>query len=368
VIDNTALLGSLMKRGVIRLHDSALMHAAPAPLPPNFDFDKVEGMLLGVAIGDSLGASTEGQTPSQRRQEHGEVRDFSAFWGHVRHPAGSPTDDTQLTFRSLKQLLHDNGLVPDNLAQHFCKYHITGIGTTVQAFITNYKDRHKPWYDSGIDSLGNGAMMRISPVVIPYLRQPHQSMYADAALDAMLTHNSFANVSACVAFSDILWSLLSASEAPEPSWWIKAYCSVAEKLEGDAIYVPRARRHRSYRGPLWRFTQQVVTEALGQQLPTVEACESWGSGANMLETVPTVTYILARHAQDPEEAIIRAANDTCDNDTVAAIVGAAVGALHGAKALPKRWVRHLTGRTDQSDDGEVFRLIGAARRQFWSGG
>jgi ADP-ribosylglycohydrolase len=53
----------------------------------------------------------------------------------------------------------------------------------------------------------------------------------------------------------------------------------------------------------------------------------------LLETVSTVLHILMRHAGDPEEAIIRAVNDTKDNDTIAAIVGAAVGALHGLRAV-----------------------------------
>jgi ADP-ribosylglycohydrolase len=45
--------------------------------------------------------------------------------------------------------------------------------------------------------------------------------------------------------------------------------------------------------------------------------------------VPSVLHILAMHGDDAEEAIVRAVNDTRDNDTTAAIVGAAVGALHG---------------------------------------
>ena len=77
-------------------------------------------------------------------------------------------------------------------------------------------------------------------------------------------------------------------------------------------------------------------------------------------------WILARHAHDPEEAIVRAVNDTDDNDTVAAIVGAAVGALHGRDALPASWQRGLLGRTAASDDGRVFRLIEEAVRRDWS--
>jgi ADP-ribosylglycohydrolase len=54
-----------------------------------------------------------------------------------------------------------------------------------------------------------------------------------------------------------------------------------------------------------------------------------------------------------------------DNDTAGAIVGAAVGALHGRRALPEEWVSGLLGRTAEDDDGYVFELIDRARRRFW---
>ena len=75
----------------------------------------------------------------------------------------------------------------------------------------------------------------------------------------------------------------------------------------------------------------------------------------------------AARAHDPEEAILRAINDTLDNDTVGAIVGAAVGALHGASALPARWRQGLTGRAGPDDDGAMFRMVDAAHDRFWQG-
>jgi len=54
------------------------------------------------------------------------------------------------------------------------------------------------------------------------------------------------------------------------------------------------------------------------------------------------------------------------HDTVAAIVGAAIGALHGASALPQRWRHGLIGRTQSGDDGQVFRLVEAAVRCEWA--
>jgi ADP-ribosylglycohydrolase len=72
-----------------------------------------------------------------------------------------------------------------------------------------------------------------------------------------------------------------------------------------------------------------------------------------------------RYSRDPEEVIIRAVNDPHDNDTVAAIVGAAVGALHGKSALPSRWIKGLLGRTNDHNDGHIFELIDQARTCFW---
>ena len=97
-----------------------------------------------------------------------------------------------------------------------------------------------------------------------------------------------------------------------------------------------------------------------------EAAARWYSGAFLLETVPCVLYILACHGGDPEEAIVRAVNDTWDNDTIASVVGAAVGALHGEEALPLRWQEGLLGRTREADDGHVQGLIERAVGAFAS--
>jgi ADP-ribosylglycohydrolase len=100
----------------------------------------------------------------------------------------------------------------------------------------------------------------------------------------------------------------------------------------------------------------------------LEAQGIWYSGAFLLETVPTVLHILSRHAADPREAIIRAVNDTKDNDTIAAIVGAALGALHGDTSLPDHWRDNLLGRLGADDDGKVFQLIDDALQRFLKGG
>jgi hypothetical protein len=160
----------------------------------------------------------------------------------------------------------------------------------------------------------------------------------------------------------MLWNLLKVESPPEPEWWLETYVAAARELEAGEEYRPRGGAFMGYRGPMWKFVQEKVGAAYKNDLPVVEACNSWYSAAFLMETVPSVIYILMKHGGDLEEAIVRAVNDTWDNDTIAAIVGAAVGALHGKRAIPERWVGNLSGRTSYTDDGRVFQLLEEAGR------
>ena len=362
---NATILRQLFETKAIRLEPGAIFDHELAPKGPDFDFERVEGMLLSAAIGDSLGNTSESKLPLIRHQLHGEIRDYLV---RDRHGSamGYPSDDTQLTFWALEQLIEDKGeFIPDHLARKFADSgRIYGIGQTVRGFLEAYKSG-QPWHESGQHSAGNGALMRIAPMLIPHLRHGGTDIWTDTALSAMMTHNDHASTSSCLAFTAMLWELLDMKAAPEPAWWLERYAALAADLQGAIGYAPRSGCMKySFDGPLHQFVSEKLAWAYGENLSVIEACEIWHSGAYLLETVPSALYILMRHAHDPEEALIRAVNDTMDNDTIASIVGAAVGALHGKRGFPTRWVAGLTGRMAASDDGKVFSLIEEARKQF----
>ena len=358
--DNQSLLDWLFAERKITLQRSDLFDTCPPVLPPDLAWDRVEGMLLGLAIGDSLGNTTEGQLPVERSDENGEIRDYLPHPFAGGRSVGVPSDDTQLAFWTLEQLVEDRGLVPDHVAQRFSRQRIFGIGNTVAEFIHKYRYLKRPWYEAGPASAGNGALMRIAPMLIPHLRNPTPALWADTALAAMITHNDPASTGSCLAFVSLLWEALCATTPPQPEWWVDTFCEVLQPLEGETLYRSHG-REMTYEGPLWHFTATRVHGALNAELPVATACDGWYSGAYLLETVPSLLYILDRCAHDPEEAIVRAVNDTWDNDTIAAIVGAVVGALHGRSRLPRRWIDGLLGRTAEDDDGRVFELIASAR-------
>lgn len=360
---NRAILERLFGEGAIRLRRSPLFDQATvaSPLSPAALADRVEGMLLGLAIGDALGNTTESVTPQMRGMTHGEIRDYLPNPRARGRPVGLPSDDTQLAFWSLEQLLEDGGLVPEHLGRRFCRNRgrVFGVGGTVSEFFRRHCALGLPWHESGPPSAGNGALMRIAPILVPHVRTPGTDLWADVALAAMLTHNDPASTGACLALVDVLQACLGMEEPPEPAWWIDRFVGTLRPLEGDTSYQPRSLRYR-HPGPVWEFTDTVVREALRQRAAVADACEEWLSGAFLLETVPSVVYVLCRHGNDPERAIVRAANDTFDNDTIGAIVGAVVGALHGRSRLPARWIEGLSGRTLEDDDGRVFELTAEA--------
>ena len=144
-----------------------------------------------------------------------------------------------------------------------------------------------------------------------------------------------------------------------------AFAAAAGGIESATRYRTRSAALPQYEGSLSDFARESVRHALGQGLSTAEACDSWHSGAYLLETVPSVLYVLARHGHDPEEAIVRAVNDTWDNDTIGAIVGAAVGALHGYEPAAGAMDPRPAGAHRRRRRRTGIRLIEAARRRWW---
>jgi ADP-ribosylglycohydrolase len=370
-MDNRRLLDQLFERQEIDLRRGPLFDVAPGdplhpPPMPAVDGERIEGMLIGVAIGDALGATTEFMRPGERAAAYGEIRDYLPNRHAEGAPIGIPSDDTQLTFRALEQLLRSHGrYVPAKVARNLARGPVFGLGRTVRHFlIASEAGETVPWHRWAKKSAGNGALMRISPIVLPTLAEGGTDLWVDAALLAMTTHNDSAAIAAAMGFAGIYRELLSATEPPPPAWWPERFTAVARQVEIDPFYRSRRPELADFQGPLWRLVEEEVLPAYERGDGIVEAGARFGSGAYVLETVPTALLILMRHGHDPEEAIVRAVNDTVDNDTIAAIVGAAVGALHGLSALPERWQRDLSGRMAATDDGRIFALAEEARLRW----
>ena len=99
-------------------------------MDPTF-FDRACGCLMGLAIGDALGAPVEGMPPDRIKQQYGEVTGFfdmeTAPTPDVPKPQtrfrmrGAYTDDTQMALCLLDSLVEAGGFEPVLVAESFCR-------------------------------------------------------------------------------------------------------------------------------------------------------------------------------------------------------------------------------------------------------
>ncbi len=352
--------------------------------------DRVEGMLLGVAVGDALGGPLEGMTGTTRRTlvggditsfvrvidggrvggygggESDDGGDGHVYEQHAGRPGlrvvqgveGAPTDDTQFTFWTMESMLDRGYLDLHHLIESWHRFPIIGLGKTVMSFFNALAYHPGDFWGARRYSAGNGALTRVAGVYAPHSWTGGSQYVWDVIRASALTHDHRSSTAACVAFAEIYrWLLRSERGTPiHPKEIIERYVELARPLEGDRVLYSRDGVGCQWSGPLWRFVEDHVPRALEQGSSVAEVDLCWHSGAYLLETVPMVLFIVCRYLEDPQEALIRAATDTWDNDTIGACVGALLGARHGT-APWRDWLPRLTGRTNLVDNGKVNELI-----------
>ncbi|CAF3591576.1 unnamed protein product, partial [Rotaria sp. Silwood1] len=67
-----------------------------------------------------------------------------------------------------------------------------------------------------------------------------------------------------------------------------------------------------------------------------------------IEAVPCTLSIVCTSYREPEECIVRSVNMGGDTDTVAAIIGDIIGALHGWKWIPDRCYDNIEPNSDKN--------------------
>lgn len=384
------MLRELFARRQIGLRPGAVFERTPPPLPLDElrRAERIEGLLIGLAVGDGLGHSTEWRYDSEsRRREFGTIVDHV---GTSRSPAGQVSDDTQLSMWTVERLLAGGRLdVPDLVACFVARRHeLVGAGRNTTKALARHEERlttgepefHRCAGDPVMEGRGNGALMRYAPLLLPHLRSPSAQLWSDVTLASLITHGNPAALSSVVAFTHLLWEALRrpTGSAPEPEWWLDEYVRVAGDLEPHPLPAPTGADAvpallGEHRGTLCQLVDTRLRRAWRQGMSLRDACSlsGFGSAADCAQSVPAALYVLMSHADSPESAIIAAVNDTKDNDTIASIVGAILGALHGRRSIRARWLQGIRstslsiGGNLMGDDRTIVeRLAHEAARRF----
>ncbi|BBY44157.1 ADP-ribosylglycohydrolase family protein [Mycolicibacterium celeriflavum] len=316
--------------------------------------DRVEGVLLGTAAGDALGAPYEFKPPRGPELE-------VAMAGGGGWEPGEWTDDTSMAIAIAEVAATGADLrtasAQDAIVQRWYDWSRTAKDVGIQTSsvlraaarggaITAARARaesEKHHQRSG-RSGGNGALMRTAPVALAYL-DDEDAMAEAARAIAELTHFEADAGEACV-----LW------------------CSgIRHAVLTGKLDVRIGLRHiEPGRRELWAKRLDDAESARPASFPNngwvVTALQAaWSAIATTPVPVddPEAGRFRADHLRLALDAAVRAGYDT---DTVAAIAGGLLGAAYGASAVPGAWRRLLHGWPGMYAHGLVALATGIERK------
>ena len=279
--------------------------------------DRAKGALIGLALGDALGATLE----FSQRDAGPPVTDIVGG-GPFGLAPGEWTDDTSMALCLADSLLATGGLDARDLMERFCRWNEDGynsvtdgcfdIGNTTAAALDAFRATGDPLSGSSAPrSAGNGSLMRLSPVAIRWWHDRAKAIEA-ARLQSRTTHGAAQAVEACALFAELL----------------------VEAIGG-------ASKESVLRARDWPGDVEIAKVAAGSW--HTKDRDDISSSGYVLDTLEAALWCVDRTGSI-EEALILAANLGRDADTVAAVTGQLAGALWGMSGAPAAWLNKLAWR------------------------
>ena len=388
--------------------DDLVRHAVPLPASAVASFrarrangtlspaeDRAIGAVIGMAVGDALGAPLEfmhyrkngqpptigmGTLPGQQPPSvsgMGVILPGQSTCDAFSLSPGQWTDDTAMGLCLADSLLQHSPLDPLDLLLRFVAWWdlgynnafgadaaradktSVGLGGTISMSLDAFKETGDPYTNTGnADSSGNGCLMRLAPVAVAF-HGDENAAAAAARLQCRTTHrgDEAAECSALLASAIVRFIHAPGSGGD------RGGNSAAAAAAGSGDSAAAAARCESVLRSLVRFSStcpSVLALAKGKAETkrdgSVDPDRNWAWRSENYEYSPSRAarspgYIgsyamdalsMALHcvwATDSfEEAVLLAVNMRGDADSVGAITGQLAGALYGLSAIPAAWV------------------------------
>ncbi len=350
-------------------------------MPLTTRIDRVRGSLLGMAIGDALGAPLEGLGAQQIRAHYHLVTDYvdgARAWKKKPYRWRLPglySDDTQQALALCDVVLAHGRIDPDRLAAIYLELATPergyagahrGVGRSFRQVLADLK-RGVPPDKTGQASAGIGAAMRIAPLALYFVDEP-EAMHESVLSASLMTHRDVRSIAGALAVANAVRRLAAGADR-DPSFLFRVAGDVAR---GEARVAAECAGSVDSIEAHGRSLSQAIarTEPL-LDIPRERALTALAEEANRHGAEPTckratmgfppacipACFYLLLTTDSFEEALTEVINLGGDADSTGAILGALAGAHFGAEAIPARWLDGLQNR-----EGIEARALALARR------
>lgn len=285
------------------------------------------GCLVGLAVGDALGAAVEFSRPGSFTP----VTDLRGGGPH-RLPAGYWTDDTSMALCLAESLLEKRGFDPVDQLERYLRWrdkghlsstgHCFDIGNTTANALARFARTREPWCGSlSHEHSGNGSLMRLAPVPMYFSHDPRMAIELSGD-SSRTTHGSRAAVDACRYFGGLIVGALRG--VPKTELLSPRYSPFGPDFWSDK--------------PLHGEIDEVAAGSFKRLRPP----QIQGSGyvVRCLEAA-----LWAFHGTSNfRDGCLAAVNLGDDADTTGAVFGQLAGAYYGLGQIPQEWRTTLHNR------------------------
>jgi len=295
--------------------------------------DRFLGCLLGLAIGDALGAPAEFLSLSEIKRRYGEggISDLSEWGGFV---PGSYTDDTQLSLATgvgcirAQQRLRDGGnFQPAEIVYHRYLDWLKTQNDPAQrrapgnTCLTALRSGKMGTINERInDSKGCGGVMRAAPVGLAL--GPGDAFKHGAEL-AAITHGHPSGYLPAGFLAEMIAGILAGR-------------ALAEAIEKSMMEL---KKYGGYQETLEKM--KLAIELVGKEESIPNAIKKIGEGWVGEEALGISLYCAVQCSNDWVKGTLAAVNHSGDSDSTGSITGAILGTLLGAEAISERWIKNV---------------------------
>ncbi len=303
---------------------------------PNRPVGRYLGCMLGLAVGDALGAPVEFKTLDEIRARFGPegVTDLVPWKGH---PAGAFTDDTQMSLATAIGLLsafrdqaeRGQGNLFGSLFGAYGAWlesqndpeELRSPGRTC---VTALGSGRMGTVDQPLnDSKGCGGVMRVAPIGLAF---PGDVAFRYGVEAAAITHGHPSGYLSAGVLAEIVARLTEGADLTT---------AAAESCDGLSAFGG----HEETYGAV-----QQALELAGRRADPHEAIARLGGGWVGEEALAIGLYAAIRFAGDFRGGCAAAVNHSGDSDSTGSICGAILGAAYGVEAIPPSWIERIERR------------------------